>query len=58
MTFYQIGFEGQRCPEGTDLTKTELPHAFRMCCENSSVNSLGQAANSFFDWKLKRYKFL
>jgi len=56
--FYQIGFVGLRCSERTDATKTWLILAFRKCCDNASINSLRHAANSFFDWKLKRYKFL
>jgi len=43
---------GRQCSEGTDATKTGLMLAFRMFCANSSINSLGQAANSFFELKL------
>jgi hypothetical protein len=39
-------------------TQSHLVPAFRICFENSSVSSLGHAANSFFDYKWKRYKFL
>jgi len=49
MKFYQIGFGGQQCSERTDATKTRLLLAFRICFENSSINSLRHAANSFFD---------
>jgi len=33
--------------EGTDVTKTGILHAFRICFENSSINISRHATNSF-----------
>jgi hypothetical protein len=48
MKFYEIGFVGQQYSERTEVTKTGLLLAFGICFENSSINKLRHAANSFF----------
>ena len=57
MKFYQIGFVWAAVFWEDRGNKNMATTAFRICFENSSINSLRHAANSVFDKKLKGYKF-